>query len=419
MVDQSPNPPPSSRPDTQRYQTHQAPGSPTNNNQDIISVKNLQLPAGVVAPDVWGKAKEQPALLTVSLVLRGEGFGKAAAGDRLDASTIHYGELSKRESSSLLTLGLAVWGLWRARGPCKRDEERGFQVPDSRVEVVCRRSGGCPGRGFSGRLERRHRRRDGLTTPLPKGIRAACSHPSQTAGHVSAHAERVIADMSRKSPTSSIVSRSIVDVHLPKASMYGEGITLTNITDYDERGRTRAVRRVFVVREVKLMLLVGVNGYERGGKQPVLASLWLDLGGVGGLEGGGGGSGSGSTVALFNLEQTLVQITQDTSFETLESLAEFTVKQLQERLLNKMLPGSQVRLRLEKPRAIAFADAPAVEVFRETPGAAGAAKHSMPSAGPFAGMVQHHRTGTMATVDSMDETGGGQAERLNIIRLYM
>ncbi|KAK0255018.1 hypothetical protein LTR91_011633 [Friedmanniomyces endolithicus] len=346
MVDQSPNPPPSSGPDTQPYQTHQAPGSPTNNNQDIISVKNLQLPAGVVAPDVWGKAKEQPALLTVSLVLRGEGFGKAAAGDRLDASTIHYGELSKR-------------------------------------------------------------------------IRAACSHPSQTAGHVSAHAERVIADMSRKSPTSSIVARSIVDVHLPKASMYGDGITLTNITDYDERGRTRAVRRVFVVREVKLMLLVGVNGYERRGKQPVLASLWLDLGGVGGLEGGGGGSGSGSTVALFNLEQTLVQITQDTSFETLESLAEFTVKQLQERLLNKMLPGSQVRLRLEKPRAIAFADAPAVEVFRETPGAAGAAKHSMPSAGPFAGMVQHHRTGTMATVDSMDETGGGQAERLNIIRLYM
>jgi len=77
-------------------QPHQPP-HPNNNNQDIISVKNLQLPAGVVAPDVWGKAKEQPALLTVSLVLRGEGFGKAAEGDRLDASTIHYGELSKRE----------------------------------------------------------------------------------------------------------------------------------------------------------------------------------------------------------------------------------------------------------------------------------------------------------------------------------
>ncbi|KAK1060334.1 hypothetical protein LTR74_011966 [Friedmanniomyces endolithicus] len=323
-------------------QPHQPP-HPNNNNQDIISVKNLQLPAGVVAPDVWGKAKEQPALLTVSLVLRGEGFGKAAEGDRLDASTIHYGELSKR-------------------------------------------------------------------------IRAACSTPNQTAGHVSAHAERVIAEITRKSATSSIVARSIVDVHLPKASMYGDGITLTNITDYDERGRTRAARRVFVVKGVKLMLLVGVNEYERGGKQPVLASLWLDLGGAGPLE---GGSGSGSTVALFNLEQTLVQITQDTTFETLESLAEFTVKQLQERLLNKILPGSQVHLRLEKPRAIPFADAPAVEVFRETPGGAGAARYPMPSAEPFVGSIQHHRAGTVATVGSVDQTKGGQVERLNIIRPYV
>ncbi|KAK0944850.1 hypothetical protein LTR48_003474 [Friedmanniomyces endolithicus] len=327
-------------------QPHQPP-HPNNNNQDIISVKNLQLPAGVVAPDVWGKAKEQPALLTVSLVLRGEGFGKAAEGDRLDASTIHYGELSKR-------------------------------------------------------------------------IRAACSTPNQTAGHVSAYAERVIAEMSRKTAASFIVARSIVDVHLPKASMYGDGITLTNITDYDERGRTRAARRVFVVKGVKLMLLVGVNGYERGGKQPVLASLWLDLGDAGPLEGGSGSrSGSGSTVALFNLEQTLVQITQDTSFETLESLAEFTVKQLQERLLNKILPGSQVHLRLEKPRAIPFADAPAVEVFRETPGGAGAARYPMPSAEPFVGSIQHHRAGTVATVGSVDQTKGGQVERLNIIRPYV
>ncbi|KAK0857520.1 hypothetical protein LTS02_010174 [Friedmanniomyces endolithicus] len=337
MADSSPAPAPTSShalpspggPGTST-QPHQPP-HPNNNNQDIISVKNLQLPAGVVAPDVWGKAKEQPALLTVSLVLRERGLGK------------------------------------RPRGI---------------------------------------------------GIRAACSTPNQTAGHVSAHAERVIAEMSRKSAISSIVARSIVDVHLPKASMYGEGITLTNITDYDERGRTRAARRVFVVKGVKLMLLVGVNGYERGGKQPVLASLWLDLGSAGALE-GGSRSGSGSTVALFNLEQTLVQITQDTSFETLESLAEFTVKQLQERLLNKILPGSQVQLRLEKPRAIPFADAPAVEVFRETPGGAGSTRHPMPPAGPFVGMIQDCRAGTMATADRMDETGGGQVERLNIIRPYV
>lgn len=37
-------------------------------------------------------------------------------------------------------------------------------------------------------------------------------------------------------------------------------------------------------------------------------------------------------------------------------------------MLNEILPRCQVRLRLEKPRAIAFADAPAVEVIRVTAG---------------------------------------------------
>lgn len=59
---------------------------------------------------------------------------------------------------------------------------------------------------------------------------------------------------------------------------------------------------------------------------------------------------------------------QDTSFATLEALADYTVKALQKRMLNQLLPGSQVQLRLEKPRAIAFADAPVIEIFRTTPG---------------------------------------------------
>lgn len=37
-------------------------------------------------------------------------------------------------------------------------------------------------------------------------------------------------------------------------------------------------------------------------------------------------------------------------------------------MLDQMLPQGQVQLRLEKPRAIVWADAPAVEVFRESPG---------------------------------------------------
>ena len=65
-----------------------------------------------------------------------------------------------------------------------------------------------------------------------------------------------------------------------------------------------------------------------------------------------------------------MQIIQETSFETLESLANFTIKQLQDELLDQATPGARVRLRLEKPRAIAFADAPAVEVTRRMVGVA-------------------------------------------------
>jgi dihydroneopterin aldolase len=60
---------------------------------DKIIVKNLQVPidAGV---DVWGRAKKQPALVTVTLHLA-RPFDSAAAADSLDNSTVHYGKLTK------------------------------------------------------------------------------------------------------------------------------------------------------------------------------------------------------------------------------------------------------------------------------------------------------------------------------------
>ncbi|KAK5714632.1 hypothetical protein LTR15_010815 [Elasticomyces elasticus] len=309
-------------------------------NQDIISVKNLQLPAGVVAPDVWGKPKEQPALLTITVVLNG-GFASAASKDALDGSTIHYGELSKR-------------------------------------------------------------------------IRSACGEKGQIAEGVIGLAERVIYAMALKGKGMFIVARCVVEVNLPKASMYGEGVTLINTTEYDGAGRARATQRVFVVKDVKLMLLVGVNAYERTAKQPIIASLWLYFG----ESADGKKSGSAQTAALFNLEQTLVQITQDTSFETLESLADFTVTQLQTRLLSEMLPGSQVQLRFEKPRAIAFADAPAVEVFRETPGGS-SADRALPIERPAVGLIQHQRAGEVTTEPDADETTTKEEGRLSVIQPYV
>ena len=72
----------------------------------FIAVKNLQLPHGVVAPNVWGKLKEQPVLATVNLHLS-QGFTSAASKDALDQSTIHYGDLAKRiRASSVADQGI-------------------------------------------------------------------------------------------------------------------------------------------------------------------------------------------------------------------------------------------------------------------------------------------------------------------------
>lgn len=79
---------------------HHLPRDPPS-NKDIISLTNLHLPHGVRAPDIWhsGAAKDQPALLSTRITLR-NGFRSAAARDRLDANTLHYGQLAKHIRAS-------------------------------------------------------------------------------------------------------------------------------------------------------------------------------------------------------------------------------------------------------------------------------------------------------------------------------
>ena len=55
---------------------------------------------------------------------------------------------------------------------------------------------------------------------------------------------------------------------------------------------------------------------------------------------------------------------EPTCFETLESLILYTVNRLYVNLLSVRVPESSLRLRVEKPMAISFAEAPVIEVFR-------------------------------------------------------
>ncbi|EMC99811.1 hypothetical protein BAUCODRAFT_64347 [Baudoinia panamericana UAMH 10762] len=268
-------------------------------DRDIVSIENLQLPRGVIAPDVWGKDKEQPALLSIRIQMADPGFSSAASQDKVNASTIHYGELSKR-------------------------------------------------------------------------IRKGCAdHADTNAGlkwqDVGFTVQSTLSDMGRKAEGAFSVANAVVELNLPKASMYSEsGISLLTVTDYDATGKATVSQRAFVLNNSRCMVLVGVNAYERQARQPVEASLTCFL-----LSPNKGADSSSDAAfdmeSLFAIDRLLAEFLQDTFFETLEALAEATMQSLQEHLLIRKAPGSHVRLRLKKPRAIAFADAPSVEVWRKTP----------------------------------------------------
>ena len=206
---------------------------------NIISIKCLQLPAGIVAPDVWGKLKEQPALVSVKLVLRGKGFSSAASKDELDESTLHYGQLAK-------------------------------------------------------------------------SIRARCSRAEQRVSDVSTAVNLVVESMATKRGkidgkewSSFVVAHSIVDVVLPKASMAGEKVTVTSERNYDEAGGLLESEGQYVIDDVKVMTLVGVNGYERTAKQPLVARLGVSWPGDHVHDLGIHDSGTGT---LWSLEGALIEV---------------------------------------------------------------------------------------------------------------
>ncbi|KAK5122904.1 hypothetical protein LTR85_003469 [Meristemomyces frigidus] len=267
----------------------------TANNIDSVSIRNLQLPHGTTAPDVWGKLKEQPALVSLKLVMHGEGFSTSAEEDDLDSS-IHYGKLAK-----------AI----RAKS-------------------------------YSGQT----------VDDLLDGVGDIVQEMA-----VTAYGKKFL------------LARADLEVSLPKASMEGELVTMTNVLHYNKSGNVEKMDRAFTVRDMKLMVLVGVNSYERDAEQPIVAHVAVSW--------RCGTTKAGETEVvnkLFGMEQTLVEIIDSTSFGTLETLADHTVRQLQDQLLNQLLPVCRVQLRLEKPRAIAFADAPMVEVIRQTQARSGDSK---------------------------------------------
>lgn len=107
----------------------------TEETSDKITLHNLSLTvhAGV---DAWGRPRPQPALLTITITLSSP-FSSAAAHDALDASTVHYGQLSKHIKSSIENgiHHLSTEELARHVGECILESAGDAQLKASEMDI--------------------------------------------------------------------------------------------------------------------------------------------------------------------------------------------------------------------------------------------------------------------------------------------
>lgn len=247
---------------------------------DSVEVQNLEcvILAGV---DIWGRPKPQPARVTVRLGLS-QPFATAAATDSVDASTVHYGLLSKSILSHL--------------------SKYSDIVPDSALDGICH-------------------------TLAYKCI--------ETAGGPSA------------------VASVEVSCTLPKGTRYGEGMSLS-IAQCPVKDLNSVVMGLH---RLAIPCIIGVNQHERLMKQTVIASVWIDK------------CRPQTSIAYPELEQLVAKTIEESSFETLEALAEEVAGRVVKYFIftrpsAMFLQVAGVRVRLEKPSAVPLAEAPAIEIYR-------------------------------------------------------
>ncbi|KZM25826.1 uncharacterized protein EKO05_0002545 [Ascochyta rabiei] len=139
------------------------------------------------------------------------------------------------------------------------------------------------------------------------------------------------------------------DVRYLKGSMFGEGAChQTSIIT-----QSGTYSNVLYLQNVRIPCLIGVNSNERLQKQPVVVNLRVDC------------IPASRVDDYAALETALVQIVSATAYETLESLLAFVVQELRATFfIREEDQGAYICLRMEKPMAVPFADAPAVEITR-------------------------------------------------------
>ncbi|KAL2018696.1 hypothetical protein VTK56DRAFT_470 [Thermocarpiscus australiensis] len=265
-----------------------------------VRIQNLHTPLQHAGRDAWNRAgKPQPCLVSAEVSFR-DPFPAAAAHDRLGADTVHYGTLSKAVLASVAPFA--------PTSPTPKREAGGGR-------------GECTLRDVLETLWADLTRRN-LTTGEKVEERPCLVDPTRV---------RFLSVM----------------VALPKASLLGEGVSLTASGVFDESGRMEARAMALEICRLRVPTLVGVNANERLSKQFVVVTVTIE-------------EFDQRSDRYTEIEGAVVKALEESSFETLEALGVY----LADRVLATSSPHDdwQVNIRMEKPTAVPMADCPIVEV---------------------------------------------------------
>lgn len=247
-------------------------------SSDKVSVKNIDLIANA-GYDIWGREKPQRVLISVTLSMA-DTFASAAQTDTVDASTVHYGHLSK----SIIS---------------KVESQSQWLSANELLYIVL------------------------------SAARAAAASPTA-------------------------LSTIEAEIMFVKASRAGDGMSL-KLCHLPQSDSTTTI---LTLQRARLLALIGVNSNERTMKQMIIVSVAIDR-----VKGQ-------LAERCFEVEQIIEKTVEESSYETLESLAEDLAAKVVKYFILANETGSGalepagVRITIEKPSAVPFADAPVIEIYR-------------------------------------------------------
>ncbi|KAI9790568.1 MAG: hypothetical protein M1833_001919 [Piccolia ochrophora] len=186
---------------------------------------------------------------------------------------------------------------------------------------------------------------------LSKNVIAAVEEVAQTELSLQALGYVVVRAINKTVTSPTLIEAWDMNIDLPKASLMGAGVSLAYC--WGKHDATPA--QVLHIKDVNVAVVVGVNSHEKEVKQRVVMSIWIDP-----------LTTESASDCYGEVEQLAVKSIEDSRFETLESLATHVASMLIKHFVFRMSPEADVRIRVEKPSAIAFADGPGVEVVRRS-----------------------------------------------------